>query len=1163
MLVAAERLLDWDYYGSCITKMEQMELEEGSAPAAAASGSRPSSSGSVSVTATSRPASGGVKSKLSLKRKRTVDSNGTSKPSAATANSQRAEDTSTSSSSSSSSSSLTRKKGGTRRKKRVISGVFAARRQQQQQAAAATTSGTGLTFPDDVTYKFGGGAGHNDGSTTKKQTGSSSECRSNGTAPNRSANSDDDTDPCSSGTEENEFDWSQSQRQSQIQKQQTGNANIEDSQDSMESGGSLQSAASGSADGSSKQPAKRRKRNAIGTSNNNGKPPIPSFSPVEWSGRTNDDDSKADQTKPTQKADKSTIMPKPKSKQKATKSIKRVGVGLGSPSSSSSSDENEGSAVSKGKNANSTKKDKESENPHTVARSSPGISSNDRAASAAARGDEALALVEAALAKSASASGTESAPAGKVSVSNVPSKSISKENVPAPALDLSTAANLAPVYDNVEMSAPIFAADSANNSNATATASAPASESKGTASKGWNCSACTLLNPSRKRKCEACGKTKPVESRAVGDGQGAKSPVIDLSLDDAGEKDNVTDNGKQQQQKERQTKAAASKKESVKEKKKKSMMTAKKQSGQDVRAKESSTDTKKGKRSKAGKKEDTATTATGTTKPKAAQKKRKQQQQPKKRAAAVLSSPIDDDAFDIPVSKQISDKEKMLDRQHADLLRQLAKKPSPGKDSDGDDKSAPKRTKRGGAACALCSTCSCSRGSALKGLEETAQMEAKNPISKLARSDAEIERALLGRLARLEKSASWFDTLCYKVGRELKKHRNKVTKKRASLDENNGGGNGEESKPRFLADADVDGQDKGIFYPRAKKSRVAKAHQGLFGTEPTAKEAQPTLTQMMKGEDGDDKSDDDDDTGDEKKAPDVLVEVNAPKGMELEPIAEEDNGALQNLGSEDNEVYVVEDGAANDSIIYEESEEGSPVEVRSPMADYHDASQRGLERTSENSLVGMWDAAKSSALSKRDADVLDSPGKQDSLGKESASHTTADKGIDDDLNRKVDAAIYDDPETGIDDLLELFQGGPTSVPSSTPSPEKSKPPPEIQSQLTQRGQNAFEEISESIMADPARRQAIEAICPNWRDNIQYPLLHKKSDDLEEALANVRDSRRKLQVARERILTELKQREEAMDLFEEAISSSMNRFAASTNNDVPGSPDSGIEEKKSN
>jgi hypothetical protein len=32
----------------------------------------------------------------------------------------------------------------------------------------------------------------------------------------------------------------------------------------------------------------------------------------------------------------------------------------------------------------------------------------------------------------------------------------------------------------------------------------------------------------------------------------------------------------------------------------------------------------------------------------------------------------------------------------------------------------------------------------------------------LARSDAEIERAFIGRLARLEKSASWFDGLCTK-----------------------------------------------------------------------------------------------------------------------------------------------------------------------------------------------------------------------------------------------------------------------------------------------------------------------------------------------------------------------------------------------------------------
>mmetsp|Transcript_13624 Transcript_13624/g.39051 ORF Transcript_13624/g.39051 Transcript_13624/m.39051 type:complete len:346 (-) Transcript_13624:996-2033(-) len=344
-----------------------------------------------------------------------------------------------------------------------------------------------------------------------------------------------------------------------------------------------------------------------------------------------------------------------------------------------------------------------------------------------------------------------------------------------------------------------------------------------------------------------------------------------------------------------------------------------------------------------------------------------------------------------------------------------------------------------------------------------------------------------------------------------------------------------------------------MFYPRTKKSRVTKAHQGLFGIEPTVKETQPTLTQMMRGEDGNDESDDNDDTGKkQEQAPDVLlvVEAHAPEGMELESLAEEEDEVVQNNDSarntESDDLYVVGDGAANDLIIYEESEEGSPVEVRSPMADYHDASQRGLERASRNSQVGMWNTA-SSALSKRGAEVPDS------------------LGIDDDFNRKVVAAIHDDSETGIDDLLELFQEGPTDIASasSTPSTENFKPPPEMQSQLTQRGQDALEELHDTIMSDPARREAIEVVCPNWQDSVRYPFLQSTSDNLKEAVENVRESRRQLQEARERIFAALKQREEAFNLFEEAISSSMNRFAASTNDDnVPGSPDSCSEEKKS-
>ena len=1101
--------------------------------------------------------------------------------------------------------------------------MFAARRQAREQqraaaaAAAASSSSSGLTFPDDLSFKFGGTENNKN---NDKRGGTSSSNTTSQNNPNRNANSDEDTEPCSSGTDENEFEWSHSQRQSQKQQQIDVGGGLEDSQDSLASAGSLQSAASdgtgasGGSDGSGggsnvkkkKSSAKRRKRNASSSSNGgHDKPPIPSFSPVEWSSSHGEDTSdgmnveqkgnKNDSTiKETEKEEKDTIKPKPKSKPKATKSIKQVGVGLDSPSSSSSSsEEGKGDGTSTPRAKETTPISNKMKKASDTMKRSPDININDRASLAAARGDNALAFVEAALAKSASkAEAAAVAPADDISSPAVSSK-------PKPRAESSVTSS-APGGDYAKISSD------ATNVPDTPTADAPKSGSRGaTATRGWNCSACTLLNTSRKRKCEACGtgrppsnspseklagdvaatnidsvdanpsdsggskdsdlkwkcpkctldndvrkftcdacgKPKPLEAPPVAS---AKSPVIDLSLDD-GDK---TNGDGQQKQASKKAESTTNKKKARKEKPA-APAKKQKQSGEDSGTKKTKTDiSKKAKTSKTSKKAEGTTKATaGTTKAKAAQKKRKRQQ-PKKKVE-VESSPTDDDNFDISSSKKISDNEKSRDRQHSDYLRQFAKEPSPGKDSDGDYESASKRTKRGGAACALCSTCSCSRGAALRGLEEGAKLDATNPISKLARSDAEIERALLGRLGRLEKSASWFDTLCYKVGRELKKHRNKVAKERASV----GGSGEEETKPRFLADADVDGEDKGVFYPRAKKSRVEKAHQGLFGTEPTVKEAQPTLTQMMKGEDGDDASDDNDDTGRKQASEEES------KGTELDPVIEEEIVLIQNNVSvrdadDGDDIYVIENGAAepNKSIIYEKTEEDSPVEVRSPMADYNEASQRGLERASRNSQAGMWNAASSATLFNCNTELPETP------VKEANSQSNAEV-ADDDLNQKVDAAINDDSETGIDDLLELFQEDPSASTPNTPSPEKSLPSPELQSQLTQRGHDAFEELQDTILADPERLQAIEAVCPNWQDSIRYPFLHTRSDNLEGALAKVRDSRRKLQASRERILTAIKQREEAHNMFEAALLQSMNRLAP-VDNGISHSPDSCNEEKKS-
>lgn len=93
----------------------------------------------------------------------------------------------------------------------------------------------------------------------------------------------------------------------------------------------------------------------------------------------------------------------------------------------------------------------------------------------------------------------------------------------------------------------------------------------------------------------------------------------------------------------------------------------------------------------------------------------------------------------------------------------------------------------------------------LNSLEDKAINEEKNPLYKntlLAKSDSEIERAMINRLARLEKSASYFNHLCIKVSRELKKHRNKIIK--ARIKRKQAGNLGKENKPQFLNDIHED-----------------------------------------------------------------------------------------------------------------------------------------------------------------------------------------------------------------------------------------------------------------------------------------------------------------------------------------------------------------------
>lgn len=129
-----------------------------------------------------------------------------------------------------------------------------------------------------------------------------------------------------------------------------------------------------------------------------------------------------------------------------------------------------------------------------------------------------------------------------------------------------------------------------------------------------------------------------------------------------------------------------------------------------------------------------------------------------------LASPSLKD-FNVPRAKLLADKEITLDKKHSNILQQSRLGQIQRKQHTKKSKASnilQNSRSSGVKQCTLCATCSCSRGSALQSLEDSAISEHQNPLQRLARSDPEIERALIGRLARLEKSASWFDSLCTK-----------------------------------------------------------------------------------------------------------------------------------------------------------------------------------------------------------------------------------------------------------------------------------------------------------------------------------------------------------------------------------------------------------------
>merc|ERR1712238_117281 len=116
----------------------------------------------------------------------------------------------------------------------------------------------------------------------------------------------------------------------------------------------------------------------------------------------------------------------------------------------------------------------------------------------------------------------------------------------------------------------------------------------------------------------------------------------------------------------------------------------------------------------------------------------------------------DNDFTNISKAKQLIQRDKLLSKQ---------RNPTRNKDDDGKIRLKGKGRGRGG------------KGS--DEIEHSIITTTQNKYHKNEHEeDSQIEKTLLNRLLKLERSAAYYDQLCYKVERELRKHRITICKKK-------------------------------------------------------------------------------------------------------------------------------------------------------------------------------------------------------------------------------------------------------------------------------------------------------------------------------------------------------------------------------------------------
>jgi len=163
---------------------------------------------------------------------------------------------------------------------------------------------------------------------------------------------------------------------------------------------------------------------------------------------------------------------------------------------------------------------------------------------------------------------------------------------------------------------------------------------------------------------------------------------------------------------------------------------------------------------------------------------------------------------------------------------------------------------------------------------------------------------------------------------------------------------------------------------------------------------------------------------------------------------------------------------------------------------------------------------------------------------------TTDNIEENERNTKVDSvdkALTPTVERdGIQNLLDLFDSPTASfqglVASSVDADEESKEENDdarLNSQLSEDGECVVEKIVSFVVGDPARLQAVEEVCPRWKENVAYAQRRTDVVGIQKALSSVRKAMGKLRRTRTQLDRSCDNQQYVLELYQISLQEALN------------------------